>query len=216
MTRVELFTTANNAPGHRVAIALRCKGIVFVARDAASPDTPEKPFGLLPFVRIDGRIVGQSLAIIDLLDQLWPSPALLPPSAIDAARVKSAVQYIASEIHAVNAKSVHDYLAERHACTPGERSRWYAHWMCRGLKKLESMAAQLAESGGPRFAGWPFYVAISAYPQLCNARRNGVSLAGFPELAALAAAGDADLRFDWPPAFTESEYNSPDRPGAVR
>ena len=80
--RLKLYTAVRNSAGERVRIALNLKGLDWDFVSVPDMDKAEyskvNPQGLMPALAVDGRIIGQSGAILDYVERRWPSPALLP------------------------------------------------------------------------------------------------------------------------------------------
>ena len=68
------------------------------------------PQGLVPVLELNGNYFSQSLAIIDLLDEMNPEPPLLPKNTLERAQVRCLAQQIAMEIHTLNNLRVLKYL----------------------------------------------------------------------------------------------------------
>ncbi len=75
----------------RVAFAARMKGLALV------PEMPPggiksaeflhlNPIGKMPAMDIDGRGLAESMVLLDYLEDAYPNPALLPPSAFERAQ----------------------------------------------------------------------------------------------------------------------------------
>ncbi|NIO40372.1 MAG: maleylacetoacetate isomerase, partial [Burkholderiales bacterium] len=97
MSRLELFTYFRSSAAYRVRIVLHLKGVDFQAHfvDLLKEGGENKraeylelnPQGFVPTL-IDGdHVYTQSLAIMEYLDEIYPSPPLLPESARERAYV---------------------------------------------------------------------------------------------------------------------------------
>jgi maleylacetoacetate isomerase len=71
------------------------------------------PQGLVPTPQTDGALLTQSLAIVEYLEEQWPTPPLLPSSSLDRARVRAMAQIIACDIHPIDNLRVLAYLRDR-------------------------------------------------------------------------------------------------------
>ncbi len=143
------------------------------------------PQGLLPaFVTDDGEVLTQSLAIIEYLDEVAPSPALLPADPVLKAKVRAVAQVVACDIHPVQNLKV---LARLRALGLSEDQvqAWAATTIEEGLDAIDQL---LAHQPGP-FAFGPEVTLADLFivPQLGNARRFGVELR-WPRLIALETA----------------------------
>jgi len=182
----------------RVRIALNLKGLawesapVHLLRDGGEQRAPAflalNPQALVPALEIDGRVLTQSLAIIEYLDETRPQPPLLPSGPVGRARVRSLAQLVAADIHPLNNLRVLQQLRDRFGLDEAQRDAWYRHWVGEGLGALEARLA--GESGTGRFChgDTPGLADCCLVPQLYNARRYGCPLGEFPAIRAIEAA----------------------------
>ena len=143
------------------------------------------PQGLLPsFVTDDGAVLTQSLAIIEYLDEVSPTPSLLPADPVQRAKVRAVAQAVACDIHPVQNLKVLQRLRDLGL---GEEvvQAWAAAVIEEGLDAVDKL---LADQPGPfAFGDAPTLADLCIVPQLGNARRFGVELR-WPRLLALEAA----------------------------
>lgn len=135
----------------------------------------------------DGQVaLGQSLAIIEYLEEAYPKPPLLPKDLALRAYAREIACVIACDIHPLGNLRVLKKLAADYQETTEGQVAWNRHWMNVGFKAIES---RLAHTAG-RFAigDTPGLADICIVPQLYNARRFGVDLAPYPRLVAIDAA----------------------------
>jgi maleylpyruvate isomerase len=104
-----------------VRIALNLKGIAFDSRTYHLRKGDQRtvrylavnPQGLVPTLQTDGALLTQSLAIVEYLEEQWPTPPLRPSSTLDRARVRAIAQIIACDIHPIDNLRVLAYLRDR-------------------------------------------------------------------------------------------------------
>ncbi|MGH6974678.1 MAG: glutathione S-transferase N-terminal domain-containing protein, partial [Stellaceae bacterium] len=72
----------------------------------------KNPQGLVPLLENGDTRFIQSLAIIEYLDEIHPSPKFLPEGPEDRARVRALAQIIAADIHPLDNLRVLRYLAK--------------------------------------------------------------------------------------------------------
>jgi len=193
---MKLYDHARSSAAFRVRIALNLKGCryervpVEFPEDAADPRAVEyrriNPQGFVPALEHDGRLLTQSLAIIEYLDACFPEPRLIPEPPLERARVQAAAQIVACDIHPLNNLRVRRHLAAELDCGEAGVGRWCRRWIEEGFAALESEIAA-ATDGRYCFAGGVTLADVVLVPQVRNARLNGVDLGRFPALARVAA-----------------------------
>jgi maleylacetoacetate isomerase len=195
MTR-RLYSFWRSSAAYRVRIALAVKGVpheqvathlgkgaqhdpAFVARN---------PQGFVPALDEDGFVLGQSMAIIEYLDETHPQPPLLPSGARDRAVVRSMAQSIACDIHPLNNLRVLNYLKGPLGQDQDGVNRWYRHWITEGFAGLEVLARRHSGDGAHLFGTAVSLADVLLVPQLYNARRFDTDLSAFPTLVSIGAA----------------------------
>jgi maleylacetoacetate isomerase len=176
----------------RVRIALHWKGLawepsaVHLRRGEQGSDAylQLNPQGLVPTL-VDGDLVlGQSLAIIEYLEERWPVPPLLPRDAADRARVRQLALVIAADTHPLQNLRILRLLESELGVAAESQQRFARSVIRRGLgafdKLLESRQAGASYCHGDT----PGLADVCLVPQLYNARRFGIDVeSGFPRLA---------------------------------
>lgn len=141
----------------------------------------------VPAIEVDGRISGQSMAIIEWIDETIPGPPLLPEDPWQRLRVRAFADIIACDIHPLNNLSPLAWLRSELAASEDDIRRWYREWICRGFAALEVMAGEI--EGQAFISGsMPGLAEIALIPQMANARRFDVALDPFPRLREIEAA----------------------------
>ncbi len=143
----------------------------------------------MPTLEHDGRVITQSLAIIEYLDEIQPEPSLLPGDAETRARIRAFALAIACDIHPIDNLRVLNYLKGPLRQEQAAVDVWYRHWVETGLAACEA----LLPKGTSRycFGDQPTLADACLIPQLYNARRFNCDLAVTPRLVAIDAAARA-------------------------
>ena len=105
------------------------------------------PQELVPTLVHDGHAIGQSLAIMEYLDEVKPEPPLLPKDPAGRARVRQLAYAVACDIHPVNNLRVLNYLRKPLGHNDDEVLSWYTHWIDLGLGAIETMLSGSSETG---------------------------------------------------------------------
>jgi len=183
---MRLYSMHRNSAGWRVRIALHLKGVPFdyVSIKSLAPGEYQRinPQGLMPALEIDGRIIAQSGAILELIEEMHPRPPLLPTDPLARAAVRAFAQLIACDLHPLNNNRVRKYLAGPMSQSPERVDAWYRHWVAVALTSLEET---LRRGGGGDpfcFGAAPTLADLHLVPQLYNCRCFGCDLASYPAL----------------------------------
>lgn len=196
MSKLTLCTYFRSSSSHRVRLALGYKGLayepIFVnlleGQQKSAENVARNPIGHVPTLLVDGVPYVESVAIMELLEELHPEPALLPKRAEDRARVRSLVEIVNSGIQPLQNLAV----LERVGDDKEKRKAWLHHFLPRGLAAFEALVARYeAELGakGPFSFGASFTMAdCCLVPQVHAARRHGIDLASYPRVVRADAA----------------------------
>jgi maleylpyruvate isomerase len=193
---MKLYSYFRSSAAYRVRIALNLKGLAYeyapihLLRDGGQQLKPDyrklNPDGIVPTF-IDGdKVLTQSLAIIEYLEETHPEPSLLPGTPLDRAFIRSVALQIACEIHPVDNLRVLKYL--KHTLKVGDEAKdaWYRHWLESGFESLEKRLANDARVGALCFGDTPTLADLCLVPQVYNARRFNLDMSRYPTIERIA------------------------------
>jgi maleylpyruvate isomerase len=188
---LRLHTRYQNSAGERVRIVLNLKGITYdyvVAPPVRSEDYRRiNPQGLLPALEVDGQFVAQSMAIVEFLEEQFPTPSVLPTDPIERARARAFAHHISADLHPVNNRRVRAYLGSEMGQSDAAQLRWYQHWVAVAFTSLETELARRPVPYPFCFEDAPSIADACLVPQMANARRFDCDLAAYPLLVAIDA-----------------------------
>jgi maleylacetoacetate isomerase/maleylpyruvate isomerase len=140
------------------------------------------PQMLVPFLE-DGEIaIAQSMAILEYLEETYPTIPLLPGDEPLRSHTRAFCNLIACDIQPLNNLRVMDFIKAKYAADPS--GDWYAHWIVEGFEAAEKLVSE-----GPYVIGEkPTLADAFLVPQLYNARRFKVPLDAFPKLVSIVDA----------------------------
>ena len=187
---MKLYTYFRSSASYRVRIALAYKGL---APDAAYVNLPKKEHqaeafravnaqALVPALEEGGRVLIQSLAIMEYLEEAHPEPPLLPKAPLDRAYVRAVAQIIACEIHPLNNLRTLRHVKQSYKLDDDGVNTWYRYWIADGFAMLEGY---LAREGRARRYCHGDMVTIAdccLVPQVFNAQRYECDLGPYPTI----------------------------------
>ena len=190
MAQLTLYNYWRSSASHRVRIALALKGLDYryevvniLADEHSRPEhRARSPMGYVPCLEVDGVPYVESVAIVELLEELFPTPRLFPASPHERARVRALVEIVNSGIQPLQNRHVTEFLSP----DVEVQKKWLHHFVSRGLAALES-AMQTSEREGVRgryaFGDAPTAADVFLVPQVFSARRFHVDLTAHPRVA---------------------------------
>jgi len=195
---MHLYSYFRSSAAYRVRIALHLKGQSFdivpvhLLNNGGEQFAPAfrelNPLSQVPVLQEDGQHITQSLAILEYLEERFPTPALLPAGLADRARVRAIALAVACDIHPLNNLRVLGMLKRELNMSEETKKRWIGHWIDLGFNALERQLAASPQRGRYCFGDTPTMADCCLIPQIFNARRFDVDMAPYPALAAIDAA----------------------------
>jgi maleylpyruvate isomerase len=146
------------------------------------------PQMLVPTLETGDLKVGQSLAILEWLEETHPEPPLLPDSADERARVRAFALAIACDIHPFQNLRVLQYLRDELAQDEEGVGRWLQRWLGDGLAACEELLAGRERQTTFCFGETPGLADICLIPQIFSARRFNIDLSSMPRILAIDEA----------------------------
>ncbi len=215
MPHLTLYNYWRSSASHRVRIALALKALAYEyvsvnlleGEQSGSTHRGRSPTGYVPCLAIDGAEYVESVAIIELLDERFPSPPLLPAELHARARVRALVEIVNSGIQPLQNLNVLRQVSP----DADVQRKWTQHFVAKGLGALEAAIAGLEREGvaGPfAYGDAPTAADVFLVPQLFAARRFQVDVAPFGRVA---RAFDAAMQLE---AFRQAAPE--EQPDAIR
>lgn len=139
------------------------------------------PMGGIPTLVHDGKVIGQTMAILQYLDEAFPQTyQLFPNDFFQKAKVIQFCENINTDIHPVQNLKVLKYLGNTFGVTEEQKEHWVQHWISEGFKALEKMAQETSKE----YCFGSTVTAADVYliPQMVTAERFNTDLSPFPVL----------------------------------
>jgi maleylpyruvate isomerase len=150
---VTLYGYWRSLAAYRVRVALTLKGIPFeeVSVNLASGEqfgnvySSLNPQHVVPLLKHDGHEIVQSLAILEYIDDIWPSPKLIPSAPIDKAEVRALALITIADTHPLIVPRVRNFLNKEWGLDEVEQSKWAQHWFSSGNEAIENTLIKLGK-----------------------------------------------------------------------
>src|SRR6185437_772610 len=146
------------------------------------------PFSEVPVLVVEDatgarRVLAQSMAILDYLEDRFPTPPLFPADVWLRARARQLAEMVNAGIQPFQNLSLLNHLRARGIADPQEIAH---HFNLRGLGALEALAGETA--GRFLVGDAPTVADVYLIPQLYGGRRFGVDVTAFPTLLRVEGA----------------------------
>jgi maleylacetoacetate isomerase len=189
---VKLYSFFRSSAAYRARIALNVKGLQYeyVAKHLVKNGGEHRsadylainPQGFIPALEHDGVLITQSVAIIEYLDEVFPSPPFLPKRPVDRAAVRAMSLLVACDIHPLNNLRVLNYLKSPLSQSTEAIADWYKNWIAEGFLALEQLIAKHSSDGRYCFGNTVTMADVLLVPQVANSRRYQMDLTPYPTL----------------------------------
>ena len=193
---MKLYSFFRSGTSHRLRIALNLKGLAYeqVAVDLRREEhlgdafKAINPQQFVPVLEADQRLMIQSPAIIEWLEERYPTPPLLPGDAGDRAQVRALAAIVGCDIHPINNRRILEYLRHNFGANEAAINTWCGTWIADGFDAFEALIASRTSDGSYCFGNAPTLADVYLVPQVESARRFQVDVARWPRIAAIDAA----------------------------
>ncbi len=173
-----LYQGERSSSSWRVRLALTFKAVPYkgvlidLSRGEASTDSYLKlnPMAQIPCLVVDGYALSESMAILEWLEETYPTPPLLPKAPLARAQVRQMALAIVAGTQPLQSGGV----LRRHSDDKIEQRKFAQYWIKRGLESFEVLS--LRTRGDFCFGNTITMADLMLLPQVANAVRMEVDI----------------------------------------
>ena len=185
---MKLYNFWRSGTSHRTRIALNLKGLytesvaVHLGKEEHLKDTFKSvnPQQLVPALDTGSEVLIQSPAIIEWLEEKYPTPALLPRDPQRRAQVRALAAIVGCDIHPINNRRILEYLRHSFGANDDAINAWCGTWITAGFDAYEALLAADTQRGRFSHGDSPTIADCYLIPQIESARRFKVDLSRWP------------------------------------
>ena len=193
---MKLYNFWRSGTSHRTRIALALKGLtteyvaVHLAKEEHLKDAFKavNPQQLVPALDTGSEVLIQSPAIIEWLEEKYPTPALLPRDPVRRAQVRALAAIVGCDIHPINNRRILEYLRHTFGANDDAINAWCGTWISAGFDAYEALLAADTKRGRFSHGDAPTIADCYLIPQIESARRFKVDLTKWPLIMAVEKA----------------------------
>lgn len=211
-----LYSYFRSSTAYRARLALNMKGLdykiepvnILQGEQRSESFRAVNPLMGVPALDHDGFMLGQSLAIIDYLDQIAPEPKLVFGTAQEQAYIRQLCLSIACDIHPLTNLKVLQVLRAEFRADDAVCADWYARWARAGVAAVETILRENGRTGRYALGDQISAADLCIVPQMYALRRYKIPLGDYPLCAMIeknCAGLDTFIR-----AAPESQPDAPE------
>jgi len=191
-SQLRLYSYWRSSAAYRVRIALHLKDLDFKTVSVhlvhywgehhTETYRLVNPQGLVPVLEHKGRVLTQSMAICEYLDECFEPYPLLPADLLGRARIRSLALQIACEVHPLNNLRVQKFLKDQYGDAV-DSVAWMQHWMSEGFTAIEQHINAERFDQSLYCGDSPGLFECFLIPQVYNAQRFDMDMSLFPAIS---------------------------------
>lgn len=195
MTDLKLYNYFRSSPSYRVRIALHLKGLEFkyipihLLNNGGEQNSADyqkiNPAREVPSIEHEGAVISQSVAIIEYLDEAFPTPMLYPKELHRRARVRQLCEII-NCTHPLQNLKVLQYLEKDLNVASEQKNKWLSEWMHRCFQAYEDI---IRHTSGTYSVGDQVTAAdLFLIPQIFSAQRFNIDTSQYKLITKVEAS----------------------------
>ena len=195
MSQLKLYSFFRSGTSHRLRIALNLKGLkseyLPVDLRQEAHHLPEfkaiNPQGLVPALMVDEMVLTQTPAIIEWLEETYPTPALIPQDVAPRLYVRTLAAIVACDMHPLNNRRILERLRNELGQDEATILEWCQTWIVDGFDAFEAQLKRHPHLGKFCCGDTPGLADVYLIPQVESALRFKLEMNRWPLIAKINA-----------------------------
>jgi maleylpyruvate isomerase len=188
---MKLYNFHASSTSYRTRIVLNLKGLAYeyipirLDKGEHLSDSYGKinPMRGVPTLELEsGARLYQSSAIIEYLEETYPSPALLPKEPVARARVRALAAIVGSDMHPVNNLRIRKFIGDVYKQDADGVAAWIQLWSRAGFSAIETMLRDDSERRGFCYGDAPTIADAYLVAQVFASVRFKTDMTPYPEI----------------------------------
>jgi len=190
---MKLYNFNASSTSYRTRIVLNLKGLQYEyipirlnKQEHLSASYGEvNPMRGVPTLEVDGKRLYQSSAIIEYLEDVYPSPPLLPKDPLARAHVRALAAIVGSDMHPVNNLRIRNFLRDTYKQDADAVAAWIELWNKAGFDAIETMLRADKNRRGFCYGSSPTIADAYLVSQVFSAVRFKTDMSPYTEIQAI-------------------------------
>lgn len=183
MSDLKLYNFFRSSTSYRARIVLELKNLnyTYIPVSLSSGEQNQEnyrkvnPFGGVPTLDHKGKLISQSMAITEYLDEVFDSGLkLFPADPYMKAKVRQVCENFNADTHPLQNLKVLQFLEKEFKISPEQKQQWMNRWISDGVQAVEKVISSFA--GEYCFGATPTAADAFLVPQVFSANRFGVDI----------------------------------------
>jgi len=192
---MKLYNFHASSTSYRTRIVLNLKGLEYeyipIRLDKGEHLSESygriNPMRGVPTLELDSGVrLYQSGAIIEYLEEVFPTPPLMPKDPAARAHVRALADIVGSDLHPVNNLRIRNFVRDTYKQDAEGVAAWIGHWNKAGFGAIEAMlVADRIRTRAFCFGASPTIADAFVISHVFSAQRFKTDMTSFPEIMAI-------------------------------
>jgi maleylpyruvate isomerase len=192
---MKLYNFHASSTSYRTRIVLNLKGLEYeyipIRLDKGEHLSESygriNPMRGVPTLELDSGVrLYQSGAIIEYLEEAFPTPPMMPKDPAARAHVRALADIVGSDLHPVNNLRIRNFIRDTYKQDPEGVASWIGHWNKAGFSAIEAMlVADKGRTRGFSFGSEPTIADAFLISHVFSAQRFKTDMTPYPEVMAV-------------------------------